>query len=367
MQKQNVERYTEWTPSAIKVTEVDVTNPDEPYLIPGSKSIINELNKIPFQVVRYKRSKVDKFMGLSFLNDIAFIGREVMNLTSLLQEFLYRQCFVILAVESDPNVPEIEQMQGEISTANMLKYATGTHEPKYIAPPVSPAEFIQKERTELILTMYKIAAQDTKSDLFNGGKASGFSKSQDFQTTVPKIATRAEVLESAEMGLMNLTYEYIGQVWKGAVKYKDHYQITNLSDALAQLQTLFKNLQINSKTFAEMQMKRMIDEFDGKLTPEQRAKVYKEIEAIDWPEWFDVQKLAFIGAAARSPEAGYIMDEPDAHAAAVADTAKTLAEAAAAHSKASAPVKGKDTATAASTPKRPTSSMGEIKKESRSK
>lgn len=348
MAKQSIERYTEWSLAEIMISEIDVTNPDDPILLPQGAPLANEMKKIPFNVTRYKRSKTDKFMGMSFLNDIAFISREVMNLTSLLQEFLYRQCFNILAMESDPNVPEIEQMQGEISTANMLKYAQGTKEPKYITPPVQPAQFLQSEREANVAAMYKIAAQDTQSDLFNGHKSSGFSKSQSFQTTVPKIATRAESLEATEMQLMKLTFEYMDKKWNGTIKYKDHYQITNLTDALQQLSTLFKDLQIKSKTFAEVQMKRMIDEFDGKLSADQRKKVYTEIEGIDWDDWFDTMELAFLGRAALAPEVAGTLNETTPAADA-------------------APVKGKDTPTAASTPQRATSSSKEISKESSKK
>src|SRR5208282_3048933 len=149
-----------------------------------------------------------------------------------------------------------------------------------------------------------------------------------------------------EMRLMSLTFQFMGKEWKGSVKYKDHYQITNLTDALSQLSTLFKDLQINSKTFAEMQMKRMIDEFDGKLTPDQRKKVYEEIEGIDWDEWFDTMKLSFLGRAALAPETALLMDEPAVRAGA----AKAL-DAQPGTGDSSTPVtKGKDTQTQASTP-----------------
>jgi len=360
MFKQCIERYSEWSESEIKISEVDVTNPDEPVLIKKGEVMANQMGKIPIKIARYKRSKTDKYMGLSFLTDLAWISREVMNLTSLLQEFLYRQCFNILAMESDPNVPEIEQMQGEISTANMLKYAQGTKEPKYITPPTEPAKFLQEERSSNVMSMYKIAAQDTQNDLFNGGKSSGFSKAVSFQTTVPKIATRAETLEHLEMELMTLTFEYMGKEWKGSVKYKDHYQITNLTDALSQLSTMFKDLQITSKTFAEMQMKRMIDEFDGKMTPEQRKKVYEEIEAIDYDEWFDVMKLGFLGRAALAPETALLMDEPAVRA----KSAEALGVQPGVGSSKTPITKGKDTATAASTPTRAQSGSAELKKES---
>lgn len=346
MVKQDIERYTEWTPTGIKISEVDVTIVDQPVLITGLSGVssTNELGKVPFIVARYKRSKTEKFMGLSFLNDIAFINREVMNLTSLLQEFLYRQCFNILAMETDPNVPEIEQMQGEISTANMLKYPTGSQAPSYVTPPVQPAEFLQAERASNVMAMYKIAAQDTQNDLFNGVKSSGFAKAQSFQTTVPKIATRADALATCERALLALTCEYLSKEWDGTIKYKDHYQITNLTDALSQLGTMFKDLQITSKTFAMSQMKRMVHEFDGKMSPDQMKAVYTEIEAIDWDAWFETMQLAFVGRAALAPEEA---------AASVGSTGDS-----------SEPVKGKDTATAGSTAQRAQSGASEVQKES---
>src|SRR5208337_1124324 len=82
MAKQCIERYSEWSQSEIKITEVDVTNPDEPVLLPTNDILVNQLGKIPFKVARYKRSKTDKFMGMSFLTDLAWIAREIMNLTS---------------------------------------------------------------------------------------------------------------------------------------------------------------------------------------------------------------------------------------------------------------------------------------------
>jgi hypothetical protein len=66
-------------------------------------------------------------------------------------------------------------------------------------------------------------------------------------------------------------------------------------------------------------------------------------------------KLAFLGRAAMAPETAMLMDEPDVKAVAV-DVATGGKE--------GAPVKGKDTATAASTPQRATSGSAEVAKES---
>jgi hypothetical protein len=335
------EIYTEWTPDLIKISTIDVTEPTKP-IYKGAREFRNEMGSIPLEAIRYKRDKADPFMGQSFIADISMISREVMNLTSLLQEFLYRQCFNILAVETDPNVPEKDQMQGEVGTANMLKYPQGAKPPQYITPPVDPAKFLQNERERNIALMYKIASQDTVNELYNGQKSSGYSKSQSFRTTVPKIATRADALERAETNLMKLTMKFMGKDWDGTIKYKDHYEITNLTDALAQMTQMFKDLQIKSKTFVASQMKRMVHEFDGKLTAEEINKVEKEIDSIDWDKWFEVMELALIGRAAMSPEAATALGDG------------------------SAPVKGKDTSTSASTAQRAQGTSAEIKKESRS-
>lgn len=345
MQHSVEEVYTEWTPTTVKVSTIDVTDPGKPKLS-GSTTVSNQVGVVPFEVIRFKRSKVEKYIGESFLRDMAFIAREVMNLTSLLQEFLYRQCFNILAIEDDDTVEEQEQMQGDVGTANVMKYPKGAKAPTYITPPVQPADFLQKERENNITAMYRIAAQDTVNELFNGGKSSGFSKSQSFHRTVPKIATRADSLEDLEMKLMRLTAKFAGKSgWNGSVKYKDHYEVTNLADSLSQMGTLFKDLQIQSKTFAKTQLKRMVAEFDGKLSPEDLQKVNDEIDGINYDEWFDLQKLAFIGRAASSP---------------AGDATFGLPVTADPNGAEKVPVKGKDTPTAPSTPQRPTASSSTV-------
>jgi hypothetical protein len=341
MTVRSLERYYEWSRNKVKISAVDVTQPEKPVLYGAAQEVLNPIGKIPVVVSRYRRSARDKYMGHSFVTDLSFMNREIMNLTSLLQEFLYRQCFNILAMPTDPNVPEIEQLQGEIGTANMLRYPNSTDKPEYITPPIDPAKFLQDERRNNIQEMFRIAAEDTVNDLFNGSKRSGFSQSQSFKTTVPKIATRADELERTERELLSLTMAFRGKKWAGTIKYKDHYEITNLTDAINQLSQLFKDMQIKSKTFAAAEMKRFVHEFDGKLTSEQMQQVEKEIDATDWEKWFGIMELAFVGRGAMAPEADTLIDGAD--------------PAAVNH-----PVRGKDTATAASTPQRAQGSSAEI-------
>jgi hypothetical protein len=298
-----LERYTEWEGLNIKVTDIDVTNPNKPILL-SPVITDNQVGEIPIVLFRYKRHKKYRFMGSSFLTDLSYNNREVMNLTSLLQEFLYRQAFNILAVQMDGTLPTYNQMEGEQGSANLMQYPKEANAPSYIAPSSEPAKFIAEERQFVVNEMYKRAAQDTVNELFNGVKSSGFSKQQGFSTTVPKIATRAETLEKGENRLMELTLMYMSKKWDGKIKYKDRYELTNISDALQQMTLLFKDLQMPSETFVKEELIRMVHEFDGKIPIEIMNTITAEINAMDFAEWQDAQKLALIGKAAISPEVG---------------------------------------------------------------
>lgn len=289
-----VERYTEFYPDRIDVTEVNVTNESEPEV--GAKtSTKNQMGKVPILVHRFRRSKRYPFMGNSFLRDFAFNSREILNLTSLLQEFLYRQCFNILAREVDGNVPLTSQEDGDIGTSNMLEFPKGGTPPAYISPPSQPARFIQSERDRIKSEMFARAAEDVSGDLSNGTKASGFSQAQSFSKTVPFIASRADMLENAENALMTLTMERLSKKWTGRVKYKDRYEITNVMDAITQFTSLTRDVLMPSETFDKAQLTRLVKEFDGKLPPDVISKIEQEIAGMDYKKWKEIQEQALIG------------------------------------------------------------------------
>lgn len=288
------EKYTEFFTDQIRVTEVDITDATKPQL--GTPiTTANTVGKIPLYVHRHKRSKRYPFMGNSFIRDFAYNNREIMNLTSLLQEFLYRQCFNLLAKEVDSAIPLISSQEGVIGTSNVIEYPKGARAPGYISPPADPAKFIQEERQLIKTEMFSRAAQDAMKDMYNGEGASGFSQAQSFSKTVPFISRRADILEAAENALMELTMERVSKEWKGRVKYKDHYEITNVTDAMTQFVMLTRDLSLPSETFDKTELKRFVKEFDGKLSPEVVDKIEKEIEAMDYPKWKELQEQALIG------------------------------------------------------------------------
>jgi hypothetical protein len=295
-----LELYTEFYPEYVQITKIDITDDAKPALV-SQEQLPNDLGKIPFIVARYKRSKKYPFIGTSFLKDFAGNNREIMNLTSLLQEFLYRQAFNILTRQRDQFTAEVDGDEGEMGTSNLMEYPKDTERPAYITPPADPAQFIQDERGRIKNEMFMRAAQDFVGEIFNGEKSSGFSQAQSFSKTVPFISSRADALESVENQLMKLTMERLGETWSGKIKYKDRYELTNLTDALTQFQVLVKDLQIPSETFVKEQLKRFVREFDGKLPDEVRGKVFNEIDTMKFTGWKRVQEEALVGKQGTSP------------------------------------------------------------------
>jgi hypothetical protein len=295
-----VEKYTEWYPDKTVVSVVDVSSYAQPQMLTQDE-YPNVLGYIPLVCARYKRSKRHPYMGNSFLRDFAYNNREVMNYTSLLQEFLYRQCFNILAKESDTSVPFRDQEDNITGTSNVIEYPKGAEAPAYISPPVAPAQFVQSERERIISEMFKRASQDMLNELFNGEKSSGFSQAQSFSKTVPFIATRADTLEKTEVALMKLTMKLISKDWDGKIKYKDRYELTNITDAISQLTMIFKDLLMPSETFVKEEFKRLVHELDGKLSPDVLAKILKEIDGMDFAAWQETMKEALVGGKAQQP------------------------------------------------------------------
>lgn len=276
-----LERYTEWMPKQYRVSIIDVTEKDKPELVSQAVKP-NPWALVPFIPAYFKRSKSNKDLGHSFLQDIAGQNKHVFNLTSLIDEFLYRQCFNILAMPTRATVPTRSSIEGDIGTGNVIEIPEeAKQKPEYISPPVDPAEFIQLERAETIQEMYRTAAQDIMSELFAGKARSGDSQKQSFSRTIPVINKTADMLEWVERRVAVLWAKMQDKEWgDGKISYKDDYSVTNLLDLLLQLSQIFSSVRLTAPTFVREEWKRVVREFDGKISHDQLEQIVKEIDGL---------------------------------------------------------------------------------------
>jgi hypothetical protein len=146
----DVERYTEWRPKTYEVSLIDVSDPKEPTLYSGRPSTNESVGRRSVRAgATSSGMKSNRDVGQSFLQDIAYQNRAVFNQTSLIDEFLYRQCFNLLAMPAKGGVPTKEQVDGHVGTSNVLEIPEGsTIKPEYISPPATrPSSSRRSART----------------------------------------------------------------------------------------------------------------------------------------------------------------------------------------------------------------------------
>jgi hypothetical protein len=296
-----VERYTEWYVDECVITTIDITNTDKPVLYPA-ENIPNTLGKLPFIKAVHKTSKANRDLSVSFLTDIAGQNNSVFNKTSLIDEFLFRQCFNVLTMPSNTQVQTKDTVEGVIGNANILEYPDeAKNAPAYLSPPATPAEFIQLEREAIVMEMYRTAMQDISSEIMAGANRSGDAARQSMGQQVPMIARQADMLQQTEQQLFRLWAEMNGDTWDGKIAYKDDYSVTGLQDLILQFTSIFSAAKILSPTWVREEWKRLIREYDGKITPEKMEKIFSEIEGITDDEIKDLIKGPEPMAAAGLP------------------------------------------------------------------
>lgn len=278
-----IDTFYEWTLADVTISEVDVTDPNKKILSRDVRTQINTWGEVPFVPLYHKRSKVDQHYGTSFLQDIAYQNRSVFNLTSQLEEFLSRQGFSFLAVESSSMVPMRGDTSRDVGTSNVMEVPAGTqHMPQYIAPPVDPAQFIQSERANLIVEMFRTAAQDLSTQFagVSSDTASGDAIRQKFGRTVPVIARLADSLHQAEESALRMWALMQNKEWKGKVVYRSDYSSQSLMSMVLEMSAILNNLKVLSPTFIREEWLRIVREADGRISRDAMEKIIAEINAI---------------------------------------------------------------------------------------
>jgi len=282
-----IERYYEWTASTVRITDIDVSDPTKPKLSPSAEASgqdeVNKFSCVPFIPAFTEKSISDSSIGLSAVRDIAYGNRHVFNLTSLLDEFLFRQAFNILAMENDSSLPTKDRNEGTFGTSNVLGFSrNAAHKPFYLSPPVDPAEFMQSERNVAINEMFRQASQDVASEIYAVSNRSGDAAKQAFGRTAPTITRLADTLQALETRMAQMWARLTRKAeWTGKIGYRKDYSISSLLDLLVQLNMILQNVRVQSPTFIREQMKRVVREVDGRLTQDMKKKIYAEIDAIE--------------------------------------------------------------------------------------
>lgn len=196
-----VERYVTWTRESWSRHEVKLVSgkKDSKSERPVTKIKVTKiggdfhnLGEVPLVIVRSREYSNSKFIGLSFIHDIALTSVALINVCSLLDEEMYQKALTLLAVKrTNTNTPEFT-----IGGNNIMSY-TGDQPPFFISPSLTPGQFF----LEIIATLSNEIFRMAK---LSGGTAvleqalSGIAHAYLFNETNQALADQADILEAAE-------------------------------------------------------------------------------------------------------------------------------------------------------------------------
>jgi len=231
------------------------------------------LGRVPLVTVYNVASRKYPRHGVSVLADIAPINRSIFNWCSLNDEFLYRQCFNILAI---PDYPAVGKRR-RLGTGNALTFPPDAAKtPHYIYPPVEPGEYLLRNVESAIEQIYRIAVLQAWGARESRRAQSGVAKAYDFHMTNQNLAKKARNLETAEEKIARLWGAWQGmKEFAPRVEYPSDFSMRELSE---DLRTDFNLLKMDiSKTFNRAVKKRIASSY-RKLSDVELRRITREID-----------------------------------------------------------------------------------------
>ncbi|TET36702.1 MAG: hypothetical protein E3J72_08065 [Planctomycetota bacterium] len=258
-------RYRVWTPE-----KWFLLDENDNYVNPhGASGEPHPVGRVPVVKVMCEKSLAAPDFGISFLQDIAPIAQKIYNLASLLDEFLYKQCFSFLAWPGEIH----EERLGASNVANFDPESGSP--PVYVTPPTDPAKFLESQIARNIEEIYRLARIEYAGNHPRVAQ-SGFAKAIDFHDTNNMLAKKASHLEAAERAIARIFFRWTGEKAAANVIYPREFNVKAINDEIAEaIQALSLGI---APTFVKHVKRRLAARFLPNLEEKERRKIENEIE-----------------------------------------------------------------------------------------
>jgi hypothetical protein len=212
-------------------------------------------------------------VGLSAIKLIAELDRKCFNLSSLLDEFLYRQCFAQLVLD--------KEMIGKIIETGTTRVLFGdleTLQPYFLEPPGGAAQFIVSERDRTVDSAYRFAMIRGDSYVNKDQTAqSGVAKAYDIHDSQQNIAQKSINMESGENRLHKFLEQFHGKI---SAEYPTEFDIKTLNEELKE-NLAFLKADFGSVTYNREKTLKLIARDLQNADPELLRKIRDEINEVN--------------------------------------------------------------------------------------
>ncbi len=234
------------------------------------------LGEVPL-VNLYNKLSGTRMLGISDIQDIADINRNIYYLCSDAREIIENTAFPMLALPYS----RADAGNREVGPRNILQFdpAEPNSRPYWLEAPHSSLTEIREWVRHDIEEIYRIAKLGgVKAAEDSGSVRSGVAIELEYQQLYSTLSEKADNLEQAESRVLELWAKWENRPFDGCIDYPDDFSVKDLD---RELQNAMKAQEaaIGSPTFKKELQKRIAGSVLPKAGDEVLCRIFKEIES----------------------------------------------------------------------------------------
>lgn len=234
------------------------------------------LGEVPLVNLYNKRSGI-RMTGISDIQDIADINRNIYYLSSDAKEIIENTAFPMLAMPYARGGPE----EKEVGPRNILQFdpSEPNAKPYWLEAPHSSLSEIREWVRQDINEIYRIAKMGgvKAAEDFQTVK-SGVALELEYQQLYSALSEKADNLEQAETNILRLWAKWEGRVFDGVIDYPDDFSVLDLDRDLRNAVTAL-SADIGSATFKKEVRKKISGMVLTKTDESVLAQINSEIDS----------------------------------------------------------------------------------------
>lgn len=233
------------------------------------------LGEVPVVNIYNKRSGI-RMLGLSDIQDIADINKNIFYLCSDAREIIENTAFPMLAMPYARG----DSLDKEVGPRNILQFdpAEPNSKPYWLEAPHSSLSEIREWVKQDIAEIYRIAKMGGIKPEDTLNPKSGAALELEYQQLYSTLSEKADNLEQAEMKIFNLWAKWEGAAFDGVVDYPDDFSMREVARELDNA-IRAQSARVDSMTFQRELQKKIASAALPKMDEALKARITGEIDA----------------------------------------------------------------------------------------
>ncbi len=270
--RESSDTYRIWTRSGWEAWRISEDS-KEVYLVDSGE---HGLGVVPVVNLYNKKSGI-QMIGISDIQDIADINKNIYYLCSDAKEIIENTAFPMLAIPYTKGLGEEEK---ELGPRNILQFdpTEPNSRPYWLEAPHSSLSEIREWVKQDIAEIHRIARMGGVKATEDFSKPrSGVAIELEYQQLYATLSEKADNLEEAEKRVLQLWAAWEGRTFDGEIDYPDDFSVRDLDKDLDRAIKAL-SVRIESATFKSEVQKKIAGAVLPKLNDEVKKRIFDEIE-----------------------------------------------------------------------------------------